>query len=173
MKECFTRVLTGTIDCTMTPFPLGTTGRRIEMFARRNLWLAGIDYAHGTGHGVGQYLGVHEGPHSLKDLDTPGLVEGNLFSIEPGCYENGKFGIRCENLAFTVRDETLSDDERTWLRFDTITLCPFDRTLIEPALMTPAQVGWLNAYHKRVYRELSPLLDTDHKRWLKQATQPI
>ncbi len=126
MKECFTRVLTGTIDCTMTPFPAGTTGRRIEMFARRNLWLAGIDYAHGTGHGVGQYLGVHEGPHSLKDLDTPPLVEGNLLSIEPGCYENGKFGIRCENLAFTVRDEKLSTADREWLRFDTITLCPFD-----------------------------------------------
>ncbi len=173
MMECFTRVLTGTIDCTMTPFPLGTSGRRIEMFARRNLWLAGLDYAHGTGHGVGQFLGVHEGPHSLKDLDTPGVVEGNLFSIEPGCYENGKFGIRCENLAFTVRDEKLSTAERTWLRFDSITLCPFDRSLIEPKLMTADQLGWLNAYHKRVYRELGPLLDSEHRRWLRDATAVI
>jgi Xaa-Pro aminopeptidase len=173
MKDCFTRVLMGTIDCTLTPFPAGTTGRRIEMFARRNLWLAGIDYAHGTGHGVGQYLGVHEGPHSLKDLDTPPVREGNLFSIEPGCYENGKFGIRCENLAFVVRDEKLSTDERTWLRFDTITLCPFDRQLIDPQIMTPEQRAWLNAYHKRVFKELSPHLDTEHARWLRQATRPI
>ncbi|MEZ4388256.1 MAG: aminopeptidase P family protein [Candidatus Krumholzibacteriia bacterium] len=173
MKECFTRVLMGTIDCTLTPFPAGTTGRRIEMFARRNLWLAGIDYAHGTGHGVGQYLGVHEGPHSLKDLDTPPLVEGNLLSIEPGCYENGKFGIRCENLAFVVKDERLSSDQRTWLRFDTVTLCPFDRTLIETSLLTPDQRGWLDAYHKQVFAELSPHLDRDHVRWLRQATRPL
>ena len=173
MKECFTRVLTGTIDCTMTPFPSGTVGRRIEMFARRNLWLAGLDYAHGTGHGVGQYLGVHEGPHSLKDLDTPGVVAGNLFSIEPGCYENGKFGIRCENLAFTVRDEKLSTAEREWLRFDTVTLCPFDLSLVELKLMTADQIRWLNTYHKRVYRELSPHLDAAHKRWLRTATRAI
>ncbi|MBD3222427.1 M24 family metallopeptidase [bacterium] len=173
MKDCFTRVLMGTIDCTITPFPAGTTGRRIEMFARRNLWLAGIDYAHGTGHGVGQYLGVHEGPHSLKDLDTPPVVAGNLFSIEPGCYENGKFGIRCENLAFVVEDEKRSTDQRTWLRFDTVTLCPFDRRLIDPGLMSPDQLRWLNAYHKRVYQELSPLLDKEHARWLRQATRPL
>jgi len=173
MKDCFTRVLTGTIDCTMTPFPAGTTGRRIEMFARRNLWLAGIDYAHGTGHGVGQYLGVHEGPHSLKDLDTPPVVEGNLFSIEPGCYENGKFGIRCENLAFVVKDEKFSNDERTWLRFDTITLCPFDRELIETKLMTTDQLAWLNAYHKQVFKELSPHLDKAHVSWLRKATRAL
>lgn len=173
MVECFTRVLAGTIDCTITPFPEGTTGRRIEMFARRNLWLAGIDYAHGTGHGVGQYLGVHEGPHSLKDLDTPPVREGNLFSIEPGCYENGKFGIRCENLAFVEKDDKLSDDERTWLRFDTITLCPFDRELIDTALLDRNQLAWLNAYHKRVFKELSPHLDKAHTSWLRQATRPL
>jgi len=173
MKDCFTRVLMGTIDCTLTPFPAGTTGRRIEMFARRNLWLAGIDYAHGTGHGVGQYLGVHEGPHSLKDLDTPPVVEGNLFSIEPGCYVNGEFGIRCENLAFVVKDERHSNDQRTWFTFDTITLCPFDRELIDPGLMSPDQLRWLNTYHKRVYAELSPHLDRQHARWLKQATRPL
>jgi Xaa-Pro aminopeptidase len=173
MKECFTRVLTGTIDCTMTPFPSGTVGRRIEMFARRNLWLAGLDYAHGTGHGVGQYLGVHEGPHSLKDIATPGVVAGNLFSIEPGCYEDGKFGIRCENLAFTVRDEKLSSEDREWLRFETITLCPFDLSLVEPTLMTAEQIQWLNAYHQRVYRELGPLLDKEHRSWLRAATRAI
>ena len=173
MKDCFTRVLMGTIDCTMTPFPAGATGRRIEMFARRNLWLAGIDYNHGTGHGVGQYLGVHEGPHSLKDLDTPPVVEGNLFSIEPGCYQDGQFGIRCENLAFVVRDERHTTADRTWLRFDTITLCPFDLSLVEPVLMTADQRKWLNDYHKRVYRELGPLLDPAHRKWLRQATRAI
>ena len=173
LRECFTRVLMGTIDCTVTPFPEGATGRRIEMFARRNLWLAGLDYAHGTGHGVGQYLGVHEGPHSLKDLDTPPVRPGNLFSIEPGCYEDGQFGIRCENLAFVVRDEKLSTPERTWLHFDTVTLCPFDRALILPELMTADQRRWLNAYHKRVYQELAPHLDQTHRTWLRQATRSI
>jgi Xaa-Pro aminopeptidase len=173
LRECFTRVLMGTIDCTLTPFPEGATGRRIEMFARRNLWLAGLDYAHGTGHGVGQYLGVHEGPHSLKDLDTPPVRAGNLFSIEPGCYEDGQFGIRCENLAFVVRDDKLSTPARTWLRFETATLCPFDRELILPELLTDDQRRWLNAYHQRVYRELSPHLDPAHKRWLRSATAKV
>ncbi|HOX24816.1 MAG TPA: aminopeptidase P family protein [Candidatus Krumholzibacteria bacterium] len=173
MKECFTRVLMGTIDCTRTPFPAGTTGRRIEISARRNLWLGGLDYNHGTGHGLGQYLGVHEGPHSLKDLDTPPVREGNLFSIEPGCYEDGKFGIRCENLAFVVRDERLTSAARTWLRFETVTLCPFDLALVERDLMSRDQVGWLNAYHQRVYRALSPHLDRAHRAWLKRATRAI
>jgi Xaa-Pro aminopeptidase len=173
LRECFTRVLMGTIDCTTTPFPEGATGRRIEMFARRNLWLAGLDYAHGTGHGVGQYLGVHEGPHSLKDLDTPPVREGNIFSIEPGCYEDGQFGIRCENLAFVMRDEHLSTQHCTWLRFDTVTLCPFDRSLILPELMTADQCRWLNAYHQWVYRQLSPLLDKAHRMWLREATKAI
>ncbi len=173
LRACFTRVLMGTIDCTMTPFPQGATGRRIEMFARRNLWLAGLEYNHGTGHGVGQYLGVHEGPHSLKDLDTPPVREGNLFSIEPGCYEDGQFGIRCENLAFVVSDEKLSTPQRAWLRFATVTLCPFDRALILPELMTADQRRWLNEYHQRVYRELGPHLDPPHRAWLRQATRAI
>jgi Xaa-Pro aminopeptidase len=173
MKQCFTRVLMGTIDCTLTPFPAGTTGRRIEMFARRHLWLAGSDYAHGTGHGVGQYLGVHEGPHSLKDVDTPPVRAGNLFSIEPGCYEDGKFGIRCENLAFVVEDEKLSTEEQTWYRFETVTLCPFDTSLVDVALMSPAQIRWLNTYHRRVYKELSPHLDKEHRAWLRRATRAV
>ncbi len=173
MKQCFTRVLMGTIDCTLTTFPAGTTGRRIEMYARRHLWLAGSDYAHGTGHGVGQYLGVHEGPHSLKDIDTPPVRAGNLFSIEPGCYEDGKFGIRCENLAFVVKDEKLSTADRDWFRFDTVTLCPFDTSLVDVALMSPAQIRWLNTYHRRVYRELSPHLDREHRAWLRRATRAI
>ncbi len=173
LKECFTRVLMGTIDCTLTPFPEGATGRRIEMFARRNLWLAGLDYNHGTGHGVGQFLGVHEGPHSLKDLDTPPVRPGNLFSIEPGCYEDGQFGIRCENLAFVEVDPAHTTPARTWLRFVTVTLCPFDRALILPELMSPQQRRWLDAYHQRVFKELSPHLDKARRDWLRQATRPL
>ncbi len=172
-KECFTRVLMGALDCSRVPFPAGTTGRRIEMFARRHLWEAGLEYNHGTGHGVGQYLGVHEGPHSLKDLDTPPLREGNLMSIEPGYYEPGQFGIRIENLAIVTVDDEHSTEDRTWLRFHAVTLCPIDLNLVEPAFMTADQVKQLNAYHKRVYQELSPHLDAKHRTWLRKATRAI
>lgn len=171
--ECFTAVLMGTIDCTRVPFPAGTTGQRQEMFARRALWLMGEDYAHGTGHGVGQYLGVHEGPHSLKNIQTPPLVEGNLMSIEPGHYEAGAFGIRIENLAFVVKDRKHSTGARTWLTFDTVTLCPIDLRLVDKKMMEPAQVAWLNAYHKKVYAKLADLLDPSHRKWLKIRTKAI
>ena len=171
--ECFTRVLMGTIDCTIIPFPAGTTGKRQEMFARRALWAIGEDYAHGTGHGVGQYLGVHEGPHSLKNIETPPFVEGNLMSIEPGHYEAGKFGIRIENLAFVMVDEKLSARGKIWYRFQEVTLAPIDLNLVDKALMSADQVKYLNEYHKRVYRELAPRLDRAHKAWLKKATRAI
>ena len=171
--ECYTRVLMGTIDCTITPFPAGTTGQRHEMFARRALWMIGEDYAHGTGHGVGQYLGVHEGPHSLKNLVSPPFVEGNIMSIEPGHYEAGKFGIRIENLAFVVKNEKLSTAAKTWFNFHPVTLCPINTELVNKKLMSGDQVLWLNNYHKRVYRELSPRLDKAHKAWLKKATKAI
>ncbi len=171
--ECFTRVLMGHIDCTITPFPAGTPGYRNEMFARRALWEIGEDYAHGTGHGVGQYLGVHEGPHSLKNIIAPPFVEGNLMSIEPGHYEAGKFGIRIENLAFVVKHEKFSSSARTWYTFHPVTLCPIDRKLIAKRLMTKVQVEWLNTYHTRCYRELASSLDTEHREWLKKACRPI
>jgi len=171
--ECYTRVLMGTIDCTRIPFPAGTTGQRHEMYARRALWLIGEDYAHGTGHGVGQYLGVHEGPHSLKNLSTPPFVPGNLMSIEPGHYESGGFGIRIENLAYVSVDEDLSGRGRNWYRFETVTMCPIDTTLVNTGMMEPDQVVWLNAYHKRVYRELAPHLDAPHKRWLRAKTTAV
>ena len=171
--ECFTRVLMGTIDCTVIPFPAGTTGQRQEMFARRALWQMGEDYAHGTGHGVGQYLGVHEGPHSLKNLVTPPLVEGNLMSIEPGHYEAGKFGIRIEHLAFVVKHEKFSTPEKAWYHFHAVTLCPIERKLINKKLMSREQSDWLNTYHQRVYRQLAPRLDKEHKLWLKKATRAV
>ncbi len=171
--ECFTRVLMGTIDCTMIPFPEGTTGLRIEMFARRALWMIGEDYAHGTGHGVGQYLGVHEGPHSLKNIVTPPLLEGNLLSIEPGHYEVGQFGIRIEHLAFVVKDEKHSTKDKTWFTFNPVTMCPINTDLVNKHIMSGEQIKWLNDYHKRVFKELSPLLDKEHKNWLKKATKAI
>lgn len=171
--ECYTRVLMGTIDCTITPFPAGTTGQRQEMFARRALWMMGQDYAHGTGHGVGQYLGVHEGPHSLKNLVSPPFVEGNIMSIEPGHYEAGKFGIRIEHLAFVVKDTRYSTSEKTWYTFHPVTLCPINTDLVDKKLMSGEQVAWLNSYHKRVYAELSPRLDRAHQIWLKKATRAI
>ncbi|MBU8870031.1 MAG: aminopeptidase P family protein [Gemmatimonadales bacterium] len=173
MTECFTRVLIGTIDCTTIPFPAGTTGQRNEMFARRALWQIGEDYAHGTGHGVGQYLGVHEGPHSLKNIPTPPLVEGNLLSIEPGHYEAGKFGIRIEHLAFVVKHPKFSTAQKTWYTFQAVTMCPIDRKLIDKKLMSREQIDWLNAYHQRVYKVLAPRLDKEHKIWLKKATRAI
>lgn len=172
-KECFTRVLMGMIDCTITPFPAGTQGYRNEMFARKALWEIGEDYAHGTGHGVGQYLGVHEGPHSLKNLIAPPFVEGNLMSIEPGHYEAGKFGIRIENLAFVVKHEKFSTKEKTWYTFNPVTLCPIDRRLIDKKLMSKVQIDWLNAYHKRCYLELASSLDNEHREWLQKACRPI
>jgi len=171
--ECFTRVLMGTIDCTMIPFPAGTTGQRQEMFARRALWAIGEDYAHGTGHGVGQYLGVHEGPHALKNIVTPPLVEGNILSVEPGHYEAGKFGIRIEHLAFVVRDEKHCTADKTWYTFHAVTLCPIDTRLVNKKLMSGEQIAWLNSYHKRVFNELSPRLDKVHTSWLKKATKAI
>ena len=172
-KDCFTRVLMGTIDCTTIPFPAGTTGQRQEMFARRSLWQIGEDYAHGTGHGVGQYLGVHEGPHSLKNIPTLPMVEGNLLSIEPGHYEGGKFGIRIEHLAFVVKHQKFSTPEKVWYTFDAVTMCPIDRKLIDKKLMTREQIDWLNTYHQRVYKVLAPRLDKEHKVWLKKATRAV
>jgi len=133
----------------------------------------GEDYAHGTGHGVGQYLGVHEGPHSLKNINTPPLVEGNLLSIEPGHYEVGKFGIRIEHLAFVVKDEKHSTEDKTWFTFNPVTMCPINTDLVNKKLMTSDQIKWLNDYHKQVYAELAPLLDKAHQKWLKKATKAI
>ena len=171
--DCFTRVLMGTIDCTVIPFPAGTPGYRNEMFARKALWEIGEDYAHGTGHGVGQYLGVHEGPHSLKNIIAPPFVEGNLMSIEPGHYEAGKFGIRIEHLAFVVKHEKFSKKDRVWYTFHPVTLCPIDRRLINKKIMTKSQVEWVNNYHKRCTLELASSLDAEHREWLKKACKPI
>ena len=174
-KEMFTRVLKGMIGVAAARFPAGTSGQRLEMFARQALWAAGYNYGHGTGHGVGHYLSVHEGPMGLtpKDLRNVPLVPGNLLSIEPGYYQAGAFGIRIENLAFVARDEKLSGPGGDWHRWDVVTLCPIDRRLVERRLLTPQERDWLNAYHRRVRRTLSPHLDAAHRAWLRAATRPV
>ncbi|MHB8080441.1 MAG: aminopeptidase P family protein [Candidatus Krumholzibacteriia bacterium] len=174
-KEAFTRVLRGHIAVAAAKFPAGTSGQRLEVLARAPLWEAGLNYGHGTGHGVGHYLSVHEGPMGLtpKDVRNVPLRPGNLLSIEPGYYRAGAWGIRLENLAFVAQDEKLSGPAGDWYRWDVVTLCPLDRRLVDRRLLTPRERAWLNAYHARVYRELRPHLDPEHRAWLKSATRPI
>jgi Xaa-Pro aminopeptidase len=173
--KMFTLVLKGVIALTATPFPAGMSGQRLEILARQALMCHGVNYGHGTGHGVGHYLGVHEGPMSIgpRDVANVPLEPGQLMSNEPGHYEAGKFGIRIENLGFVVRDEKLSGPGGEWLTWDVVTLCPISLELVDRDLMAPDEIKWLNGYHKRVYRELSPLLDGGHKKWLKKATRAI
>jgi Xaa-Pro aminopeptidase len=174
-RRMFTRVLQGVINISRTPFPSGMSGQRLEMLARQPLLLDGANYGHGTGHGVGHYLGVHEGPMSVSPRDTANvpLAAGQLLSIEPGHYEAGRFGIRIENLCFVARDEKLSTPSQEWLRWEPVTLAPIDLTMIERDLLSDDDAAWLNAYHRRVYRTLSPLLDAEHRRWLKAATRAV
>ncbi len=174
-KEAFTRVLQGNINLSRTPFPAGTSGQRLEMFARQPLFLAGMNYGHGTGHGVGHYLSVHEGPMGLtpKDVRNVPLQPGNLLSIEPGYYRAGAYGIRIENLGFVIRDDKLSGPDGDWYRWLIITMCPIERRLIDRRLLSQDERDWLNAYHLRVLRTLAPHLDAAHRAWLAAATRPL
>jgi len=174
-RRMFTRVLQGNMLLTRTPFPTGMTGLRLEILARQPLLLDGETYGHGTGHGVGHYLGVHEGPMSVspRPMANEVLREGQFLSIEPGHYEAGKFGIRIENLAFVARDEKLSKPDQDWYRWEVVTLCPIDTSLIDASLLTSDETEWFNAYHKRVIRELSPHLDRAHRAWLKKSAKVV
>lgn len=170
-REHYTRVLKGHIALAVCRFPRGTPGRRIEALARQALWQVGLDYAHGTGHGVGSYLGVHEGPQSLSARCTGVALEpGNVLSIEPGYYRPGHYGIRLENLVVV---QEAPADLPGFLAFDPLTLCPFDRRLISTALLTVAERRWLDAYHRRVRHQLSPHLDRSDRAWLRAATASI
>ncbi len=174
-RTMFTLVLKGNINITRTPIPQGMSGQRLEILARQALMLHGQNYGHGTGHGVGQYLGVHEGPMSVSPRDTANvpLAPGQLISIEPGHYEAGKFGIRIENLCLVVPDPKHTTEEAAWYKWEPVTLCPIDLNMIDKGLLDPVEVAWFNAYHKRVYKELVPLLDGTHRKWLKKATRSI
>jgi Xaa-Pro aminopeptidase len=154
-------------------FPRGVGGAHLDAFARRALWQAGLDYDHGTGHGVGSYLSVHEGPVSLSRLARPVPIEaGMILSNEPGYYLPGAHGIRLENLLF-VQEAELPGANKPFLRFETLTLAPFDRRLIEPTMLSADELAWLNAYHARVLREVGPHLDDTVRSWLTRACAPI
>jgi Xaa-Pro aminopeptidase len=172
MRDRFTRVLNGHIALALARFPKGTTGTQLDGFARRGLWQAGLDYDHGTGHGVGSYLGVHEGPQRIsKAPSTQPLLPGMIVSNEPGYYKTGAYGIRIENLVLVQPSNGAA--EREMLGFETLTLAPIDRTLIEPSLLDDDEIAWLDAYHAHVREVLTPLVDPETARWLKDATQPI
>jgi Xaa-Pro aminopeptidase len=172
MRDRFTRVLKGHIALALARFPKGTTGTQLDAFARRALWQKGLDYDHGTGHGVGSYLGVHEGPQRIsKAASAQPLLPGMIVSNEPGYYKTGAYGIRIENLVLVQPTE--GTGERDMLGFETLTLAPIDHNLIDPSLLDDEEIAWLDAYHARVRETLTPLVDPDTARWLAEATQPI
>jgi Xaa-Pro aminopeptidase len=173
MKDRFTRVLKGHISLATVRFPEGTTGAQLDTLARRPLWDAGCDYDHGTGHGVGSYLSVHEGPQSIsKKPITQPLLPGMICSNEPGFYKTGEYGIRIENLVVVSEAKDIGGDRKV-MEFETITLAPIDLNLIELSLLSAEEKDWLNAYHVRVRETLSPLVDADTKPWLENATRAI
>jgi Xaa-Pro aminopeptidase len=173
LRDRFTRVLKGHIAIATLRFPQGICGSHIDSFARHALWQAGLDFDHGTGHGVGSYLSVHEGPVSLSRLAKPvPLAPGMLLSNEPGFYAPGRFGIRLENLVL-VQPAEIAGASRPFLAFETVTLAPFDRRLIDIALLTAAERAWLDAYHARVLAEVGPALPPAVREWFTFACAPL
>ncbi len=170
MRRHFTLVLKGHIAIATARFPAGTRGVDIDAFARRALWDAGLDYGHGTGHGVGSFLSVHEGPQSISRNGMAALEPGMIVSNEPGFYREGHYGIRLENLEAVTEPAAIEGGETPMLGFETLTLAPFDRRLIDVELLSATERDWLNAYHARVRRELSPLLQDGDAAWLGAAT---
>lgn len=172
MRDRFTRVLKGHIAIARALFPKGTSGAQIDALARLPLWEAGLDFDHGVGHGVGSYLSVHEGPQRISKLGGVALEPGMILSNEPGYYKAGAWGIRIENLV-VVRKAEVKGAERETYGFETLTLAPIDLALVEPKLLTGKEAAWLNAYHARVRKTLSPLLDAKTKSWLRDATRKV
>jgi Xaa-Pro aminopeptidase len=170
MRERFTRVLKGHIAISRLVFPAGTSGAQIDAFARQYLWAAGLDFDHGTGHGVGTYLSVHEGPQRISKIGHVALEPGMILSNEPGYYKAGEYGIRIENL-IVVAPRWIEGAEREMLGFDVLTLAPIDLGLVRPGLMTPEETKWLDTYHRDVRATLSPHLTLDLRRWLARATR--
>ena len=164
MRDRFTRVLKGHIALAMARFPAGTTGSQLDALARYALWQAGLDYDHGTGHGVGAYLSVHEGPHRISKMpNNVALQPGMIVSNEPGYYKTDAYGIRIENLV-AVREAKIEGADRRYLEFETLTLAPIDLACIEPGLLTEAERQWLNDYHRRVRETVSRRSTTRRRR---------
>ncbi|MDR2086273.1 MAG: aminopeptidase P family protein [Dysgonamonadaceae bacterium] len=172
MKKDYTNVLKGHIALATARFPRGTTGMQLDALARQFLWQNATNYMHGTGHGVGFFLNVHEGPQNIRMEYNPTLLQpGMLTSNEPGLYRTNAYGIRIENLILTRHDQTTEFGD--FYAFETLTLCPIDKKLIDRSLLNEAETGWLNAYHQKVYESLSPFLSEEEKTWLKQQTNEI
>jgi Xaa-Pro aminopeptidase len=172
MRERFTRVLRGHLAIARAVFPDGTTGAQIDSFARQFLWTAGLDFEHGTGHGVGSYLSVHEGPARISKLGTTPLKRGMILSNEPGYYKTGEYGIRIENLELVVAKE-IAGAEKPMNGFEALTLAPIDRRLVDIRLMRDDEIAWLDAYHMRVRATLRGALDDATRAWLEAATRPL
>ncbi|TGN89188.1 aminopeptidase P family protein [Bradyrhizobium yuanmingense] len=172
MRDRFTRVLRGHIAIARAVFPDGTTGAQLDTLARQHLWAVGLDFEHGTGHGVGSYLSVHEGPARISKLGTTPLKRGMILSNEPGYYKTDGFGIRIENLELVVAAD-IKGAEKPMNAFETLTLAPIDRRLIDVAMLSRDELDWLNAYHARVRDDVRPALDEATKTWLDQATAEL
>ena len=178
MRDRFTRVLKGHIALATAVFPAGTNGGQLDTFARRPLWDVGLDFDHGTGHGVGAYLAVHEGPQRIAKPDYPGggpaepLRPGMIVSNEPGYYKAGEYGIRIENLIL-VEPRAIPGGEREMLGFETLTFCPIERSLVEPGLLSEDERRWLDAYHAKVLDVLGPEMTADERAWLIAKCAPI
>ncbi|MBG6173174.1 Xaa-Pro aminopeptidase [Labrenzia sp. EL_208] len=173
MKKNFTLVLKGHIAISTARFPQGTTGAQLDTLARIDLWKAGRDFDHGTGHGVGAYLGVHEGPQRIAKTGTVPLKPGMILSNEPGFYPAGEYGIRLENLEIVTEARDIAGGERPMLGFETITLVPMDLRLVDVSLLTAFERDWLNRYHTRVRAEVGPLVGAKERIWLEKATEAI
>jgi Xaa-Pro aminopeptidase len=174
-KRDFTLVLKGTINLARAKFPSGTRGYQLDLLARKALWEQGLNYGHGTGHGVGFCLNVHEGPHNIgpgSGSDPKSVIEpGMLFSDEPAIYREGEYGIRTENLILCYEDEETEFGK--FLRFHTLSLCYIDKSLIDIALLNETEIEWLNSYHTEVYDKLSPHLSENECRWLQEKTTQL
>ena len=171
-KSDFTITLKGMISLTNAKFPMNTRGYHLDILARKDMWQHGLNYGHGTGHGVGFFLNVHEGPMSIRQEFNDRVIEaGMVMSNEPALYRLGEYGLRTENMMVCMKDETTEYGE--FLRFDTLTLCPIDRKAIEKSLLNADEINWLNNYHQWVYNELSPLLNDELKAFLEEQTQAI
>jgi Xaa-Pro aminopeptidase len=171
-KKDFTLVLKGHINLAMAKFPKETRGYQLDFIARRAMWGSGINYAHGTGHGVGYCLNVHEGPQSISPADNKTVIEaGMLTSNEPAIYRDGEYGIRIENLILCYEDEETEFGQ--FLKFDTVSLCYIEKSLIDRSLLDQKEVDWLNSYHAEVYDKLSPYLTSEEKIWLAEKAEPL
>jgi Xaa-Pro aminopeptidase len=173
MRDRFTRVLKGHIALARAVFPQGTSGAQLDPFARAPLWQAGLDFDHGSGHGVGSYLSVHEGPARISKLGHTPLKRGMILSNEPGYYQAGHYGIRIENLLLVVEAPPVEGAEKPLDAFETLTLVPIDRRLIAVELMTSAERDWVDAYHARVAAALGEIVDAQTRDWLAAATASL